>query len=194
MPHLGAWECSAAPWFTKRAQLDKVWVGSGPESWKHVDIKQLDETTQESITPTKVTRIREDVDSISFHVSETGKPVLVKTSFFPNWKVHGATGPYRAAPNLMVVVPTSHDVKLTYGLTGADWLGRFITLLGVAGLGALITWKGLRRFGADRRPADDGESTDSEHDPEHESVSVPDDRLEPEESPIGGGVPPPSGG
>jgi len=26
MPHLGAWECSAAPWFTKRAQLDKVWT------------------------------------------------------------------------------------------------------------------------------------------------------------------------
>jgi hypothetical protein len=165
MPHLGAWECSAAPWFTKRSQLDKVWVASGPESWKHIDIKQLDDTSQTTITPTKVTRIHEDVDSMSFHVSEIGKPVLVKTSYFPNWQAHGARGPYRAAPNLMVVVPTSHDVKLTYGLAGADWLGRFITLIAVAALGALITWKGMRRYGAA------GPS--------------------PEDAPVAGGVPPP---
>ena len=34
-------------------------------------------------------------------------PVVVKTSYFPNWEVQGAEGPYRLAPNLMVVVPTS---------------------------------------------------------------------------------------
>ena len=67
--------------------------------------------------PTQVSDIHEDSSTISFHVSEIGKPVLVRTSYFPNWKVHGATGPYRVAPNMMVVVPTSHDVKLTYGLT-----------------------------------------------------------------------------
>ncbi len=63
------------------------------------------------------------VDKISFDVSEIGKPVEVKESYFPNWKVSGATGPYRLAPNLMVVVPTSKHVQLTYGLTGADWAG-----------------------------------------------------------------------
>jgi hypothetical protein len=194
MPSLGAWECSAAPWFTKRAQLDKVWVASGPKSWKHIDIKQLDQTSEKAITPTKVTRIHEDVDSISFHVSEIGKPVLIKTSFFPNWKSHGAAGPYRAAPNLMVVVPTSHDVKLTYGLTGADWLGRFITLISVAALGALVTWKGIRRFRAERGPREDDERTGAEGDTEREPVAVPDARLEPEESPVAGGVPPPGPG
>ena len=95
-------------------------------------------------------------------MSEIGKPVLVRTSYFPNWKVHGATGPYRVAPNLMVVVPTSHDVKLTYGLTAVDWLGRIGTLLGIVGLGVLIAWKGAERFGALTRatpttmPATDG--------------------------------------
>ncbi|MHB1785494.1 MAG: hypothetical protein ACYCS7_04985, partial [Acidimicrobiales bacterium] len=32
-------------------------------------------------------------------------------------------GPYRVAPNLMVVVPTSHRVLLHYGSTPVDYLG-----------------------------------------------------------------------
>jgi hypothetical protein len=191
MPHLGSWECSAAPWFTKRAQLDKVWVGSGPKSWKHIDIKQLAGTTQTAITPTKVTRIHEGVGSISFHVSEIGKPVLVKTSFFPNWQAHGAKGPYRAAPNLMVVVPTSHDVRLDYGLSGADWTGRFVTLLAVAALGALITWKGMRRFGAARSPDDDEPLPADDNDPGNEADAGPDAVPEPAIAPGSGGLPPP---
>jgi hypothetical protein len=193
IPHLGSWECSAAPWFTKRDQLDKVWVGSGPDAWRHIDIKQLAETGQKAITPTKVTRIREDVDSISFHVSEIGKPVLVKTSFFPNWKAHGAHGPYRAAPNFMVVVPTSHDVKLTYGFTGADWAGRFISLIAIGALGALITWKGMRRFGADRSDGEDpdGFDPDGSDGTEGESDAGPDTVPEPAMTPGTGGLPPP---
>jgi hypothetical protein len=35
---------------------------------------------------------------------------------------------------MMVVIPTEHDVKLTYGLTSWDWLGRILTLGGVVGL------------------------------------------------------------
>ena len=139
IPKLGPWECAAAPWFMNAAQLDKVWVASGPKSWKHIDIKQLAHTTETPIAPTQVTDIHEDVDTISFHVSEIGKPVLgASTSYFPNWQAHGATGPYRVAPNLMVVVPTSHDVKLTYGLTTVDWLGRIGTLLGSARLGGAV--------------------------------------------------------
>jgi hypothetical protein len=155
IPKLGAWECAAAPWFMNPAELDKVWTASGPKSWKRIDIKQLGTTKEKSIVPTQVSDIHEDVDSISFHVSEIGKPVLVRTSYFPNWQAHGATGPYRVAPNMMVVVPTSHDVKLTYGLTKIDWLGRFGTLLGIGGLVLLVGWKGLERYGATRRPDDD---------------------------------------
>jgi hypothetical protein len=158
MPELGPWECAAAPWFTNAAQLDKVWTESGPKSWQHIDIKQLGNTQQTTIEPTQVSGITEDVDKISFHVSEIGKPVLVRTSYFPNWEAHGAEGPYRVAPNFMVVVPTSNDVTLTYGLTKIDWLGRIGTLLGIAGVVVLVAWKGLQRYGAMRRPDDDPES------------------------------------
>jgi hypothetical protein len=189
MPHLGDWECSAAPWFTKSDQLDKVWVGSGPKSWKHIDIKQLDNTSETAIEPTKVTRIHEGVSSITFHVSEIGKPVLVKTSYFPNWQATGAKGPYRAAPNLMVVVPTSHDVTLTYGLSKADWVGRFVTLISVAALGALITWKGIRRYRADR--SDDGPLDDDDDAAGAEADVAPDAVPEPATTPGSGGLPPP---
>jgi hypothetical protein len=127
------------------------------------------------------------VSSISFHVSEIGKPVLVKTSYFPNWQATGAKGPYRAAPNLMVVVPTSHDVTLTYGLSKADWVGRFVTLISVAALGALITWKGIRRYRADR--SDDDPLDDDDDDAEADVA--PDAVPEPATTPGSGGLPPP---
>ena len=98
-------------------------------TWKHIDIKDLgeDHAKGDHADQGHAHPRRRRLDLVPR--VEIGKPVLVKTSYFPNWKAHGAKGPYRAAPNLMVVVPTSHDVKLTYGLTGADWLGRFITLV-----------------------------------------------------------------
>jgi hypothetical protein len=77
---------------------------------------------------------------VSFHVSRTGVPILVKTSYFPNWTVEGARGVYRSTPNFMIVVPTSQDVHLTYSTTTVEWTGRILTLGGVAGLGALVWW------------------------------------------------------
>ena len=58
----------------------------------------------ETITPATVSDIVTDEFSISFEVDEIGKPVLVRTSYFPNWEATGAEGPYRVSPNLMVVV------------------------------------------------------------------------------------------
>ena len=42
----------------------------------------------------------------------------------------------------MVVVPTSHDVTLDYGTSGADNLGELATVLGFAALAALalVPW------------------------------------------------------
>jgi hypothetical protein len=79
-----------------------------------------------------VSDVRQSDGSISFHVDKVGVPVEVRTSYFPNWHASGADGPYRSAPNLMVVVPTSHDVTLTYGRSPADVLGQVITLASVA--------------------------------------------------------------
>jgi hypothetical protein len=109
-----------------------------------------------------VTNIRTTDDSVSFRVSRTGVPVMVKTSDFPNWTVSGAEGPWRATPNFMVVVPTSRDVKLEYSTTLAENLGRAGTAAGLVGVAALAVWptwrkrRNRRSDMADRGPADGG--------------------------------------
>ena len=59
---------------------------------------------------------------------------MVKTSYFPNWKVSGAEGPYRVSPNLMVVIPTDTHVSMHYGYTSVDLGSYVLTFLGLAGL------------------------------------------------------------
>ena len=90
--------------------------------------------------------MRQTDSSVSFHVSRVGTPVLVKVSYFPNWHASGADGPWRVTPGLMVVVPTSHDVSLTYGTSGADDLGLLATLIGLAALVGLFVVPTLRTW------------------------------------------------
>ena len=61
-------------------------------------------------------------------------------SYFPNWKVTGASGPYRVAPNMMVVIPTQKNVRLHYGYTKIDFLAYFLTLVGIGVLA--VRWRG----------------------------------------------------
>ncbi|MCZ7534773.1 MAG: hypothetical protein M5T61_01750 [Acidimicrobiia bacterium] len=95
-----------------------------------------------------MTEISESPERVRFRVDRVGVPVVVKVSYFPNWEVSGAEGPWRLSPNLMVVVPTDEEVTLTYGLTKADWAGRVGTVLGIAGLVLLFRWGPRRRNGA----------------------------------------------
>ena len=62
-----------------------------------------------------------------------------KASYFPNWEVDGAKGPYRVAPNFMVVVPTSNRGDATYGTSRIEYLGYALTLLGIVGL--VVLWR-----------------------------------------------------
>jgi hypothetical protein len=137
---LSAWECLAVPWFDDPAALDRPLTDDGPESWQRSEMLDARQVAKKALPDVKVTNVRHDDDSISFDVSRTGVPVMVKSSYFPNWQAEGADGPYRATPNFMVVVPTSRHVRLTYGTTSAEWLGRVGTLAGLVGLGALVWW------------------------------------------------------
>ncbi|MGA9277442.1 MAG: hypothetical protein WBV89_10820, partial [Ilumatobacter sp.] len=78
-------------------------------------------------------------DTVEFSVDQVGVPVLVKVSYFPNWTVSGAEGPYRAGANQMIVVPTETDVTLTYDAHVAlDW---FFYLLTAIGIGLCFVWR-----------------------------------------------------
>ncbi len=144
---LGAWECTAVPWFADATALDRPLTADGPDSWQHATQENARTTTKKALPPVTVSNIHSTDDSIEFDVSRTGVPVMVRASYFPNWEVEGATGPYRATPNFMVVVPTSKHVKLVYGTTTAEWVGRAATVLGFVGLGLLAWWGWNARTG-----------------------------------------------
>jgi hypothetical protein len=84
-----------------------------------------------ALDPVTVSNVQIDEQSLSFDVDQVGVPVLVKVSYFPNWEVSGAEGPYRVAPNEMVVIPTSTHVSMTYGRSTSDVAFLVITLLGI---------------------------------------------------------------
>lgn len=137
----------AVPWWWFPGQLDKPVVANGPDGWRRAEGAAALTTPRRAIRPASVSRVRAATDSISFRVDRVGVPVLVKVSYFPNWTVRGADGPYRATPNFMVVVPTERDVTLRYGTTGVEWVARYLTLAGLGGLAALVAWgrSGRRR-------------------------------------------------
>ena len=71
-------------------------------------------------------------DEISFTTDRIGEPHIVKVSWFPNWHVQGAEGPWMLSPGLMVVVPTQANVRLSYGDTPVDLAGKALTVAGFA--------------------------------------------------------------
>jgi 6-pyruvoyl-tetrahydropterin synthase related domain len=140
------WECAAVPWFNDPSALNRPLTADGPSAWKRAPMTNAPRVPFGTRLPkVRVTKIHSDDHSVAFDVSRTGVPVLVKTSYFPNWQASGANGPWRATPNEMVVVPTSKHVRLVYGTTTAEWVGRIGTLLGLGGVAFLVWWVPGRR-------------------------------------------------
>jgi hypothetical protein len=131
-------------------------AADGPKEWQRIDLKQVSDKPTDTrslavvgpaqtidtkpLPPVTVSNVVQGDDRISFHVDQIGVPVLVRVSYFPNWKPSGAEGPYRVAPNLMVVIPTKNDVSLHYGWTGIDIGAYFLSGLGLIGL--VLLWRG----------------------------------------------------
>ena len=157
------WLDMAVNWFMDQNAQDVFLAADGPKDWPRVNLHKVptsvktvgtgvavDPPPKQAVEKTGVRNIQTSDDSISFDVDRPGSPVLVKISYYPNWKVSGAKGPYRVAPNLMVVVPTSTHVSMHYGYTPPDILGWLITL---AGVGAVVMF--VRRGPVDLDPEPD---------------------------------------
>jgi hypothetical protein len=126
------WLDRSMDWYMDQNAWSVFLTDDGPSNWQRV--AQGEEPELQPQTPVTVSNIETTDDSIEFDVSEPGTPILVKASYFPNWKASGADGPWRVTPNLMVVVPTSNHVELHYGWTTVDFAGWGVTLAGLAGL------------------------------------------------------------
>jgi hypothetical protein len=140
-------------WFQHRDEWAAMPANDGPAEWQRInvevdvtrsdglspgasgrkiDIVQPAEPIQpKALAPVKVSNVQLGDQDLRFTVDQIGVPVLVKISYFPNWHVSGAEGPYRIAPNLMVVVPTSTDVHLTYERSQLDYFAYLLTFIGI---------------------------------------------------------------
>lgn len=135
-------------WFLDPRSWDVPLATDGPSVWQRVAAEETPE--HRPLPSAQVSNIDMDRNRISFDVDRVGSPVLVKTSYFPNWQVRGAEGPWRVAPNLMVVLPTADNVELSYGRTPVDWIGYSLTALGVVAL-VMLSRRGVYRFRTVRR-------------------------------------------
>ena len=81
--------------------------------------------------PVEVSDVEIGEQDVSFRVDQVGVPVLVKVSYFPNWEVDGAEGPYRVAPNFMVVVPTEQRRHAALRPQPLDIFFYVLTLVGI---------------------------------------------------------------
>jgi len=147
-------------WFQRRDDWPAIPADDGPDDWQRIDVEvDLAERTGEpgernrnvdyvvpsqpietvELPPAEVTDIDLQEQSLSFEVDQVGVPVLVRVSYFPNWQVEGAEGPFRAGANQMVVVPTDNQVTLTYDArTTLDWFFYVLTLVGI---GLCVLWR-----------------------------------------------------
>jgi len=140
-------------WF----QRPEVWTtpiaDDGPSEWQRVDVV-VDESQREGepnsnnrrvdvvkpavaltpvpLDPVVVSNVNIGEESVKFSVDKIGVPVLVRVSYFPNWKVDGAKGPYRVAPNMMVVIPTSTNVSMHFGWNLRDYMAYLLSFAGIA--------------------------------------------------------------
>jgi hypothetical protein len=147
-------------WFQNTDEWAALPADAGPSEWQRIDV-QVDTTRQvgsgpkspgrrvDIVTPVQDIKVVDLPDitvsnyhlgdqDLSFDVSQIGVPVLVKISYFPNWQVDGAKGPYRVAPNFMVVIPTSTHVYMHYEASLTD---RFFYLLTLIGIALLFFWR-----------------------------------------------------
>ncbi|MGH9276502.1 MAG: hypothetical protein ACRD12_00100, partial [Acidimicrobiales bacterium] len=154
------WLDLSVNWFMDPDAHDVPLAASGPRDWPRVALHSVAGATVEVgsgvavDTPPKVPvpdagvrNIKTSDNSISFDVDRTGSPVLVKVSYFPSWKVKGASGVYRVTPNLMVVTPTSNHVSMRFGYTPVDALAWMLT---IAGIVTVVVW--FRRGPVDLDP------------------------------------------
>lgn len=133
------WQDFGVEWFNHEENQNVFVAETGPASWPRV----VDGTKpiQRPLDPLVVTNVVEGEDTVNFDVSQIGIPVLVRESYFPNWEVEGADGPYRVTPNFMVVIPRAKHVRLHFGTTGVDYVGWLATFAGVI----VALWLGIFR-------------------------------------------------
>jgi hypothetical protein len=152
LPEVKSFHEVALDWYEDIDEMHRWVVADGPEDWPRVRTLSQRPETPLAVPDDAVSDIEVDHHRIAFDTTAVGVPHLVKVSYFPNWAATGAEGPYRAAPSLMVVVPTEEHVEISFVNTWPETLGWVLTLVGVT---ALVVWVLAERWRLSAASGDD---------------------------------------
>ena len=133
----------ALDWYEDIEMLDQWVVAGGPAHWERVTT-EMEGTTVPLEAGGEVYDVVLEDHRISFRTTAVGVPHLVKVSYFPNWTATGASGPWRAAPAFMVVVPDREQVELRFEKTWVEQVGTWASLIGLV---LLLAWWAARTLG-----------------------------------------------
>ena len=121
-------------WYDGVDSLDRRLVAEGPEEWRRIET--VADTERRPLEQGgEVSNVVLESHRIAFDTTAVGVPHLVKVSYFPNWRAEGAEGPFRAAPSLMIVVPTEERVEIVFADTWAERTGNILSVGALLGLG-----------------------------------------------------------
>lgn len=121
-----------------------------------IPVVKLPEKYAAATPAVAISNITRSDTRIGFTAAQTEVPILVRASYSKRWQVTGAKGPYRAAPNVMVVIPTQQNVAMRFTPPATQPIGWWITVAGLVFLLGLaltaIVRRGQRRMGGHRSP------------------------------------------
>jgi len=142
------WKKMSLEWFKKMDLIDTPLVFSNNAEDRNNFKSFIANDNLSSIKKIPITSscsIDEEVsnEEIKIKTSCIGKPLLVKVSYFPNWKVEGAERVYLVSPAFMLIYPEQENVRLYYGDTTIDVIGK---MLSVAGIIIVILYFSSKRF------------------------------------------------
>jgi len=91
--------------------------------------------------------IREVIEDeeILIENASPGKPLLIKISYHPNWKVEGADQIYRVSPSFMLIYPQKTTVRVFYGRTWPNYLGVLLSVMAILFLALYPVMSTVRR-------------------------------------------------
>lgn len=136
------WRAANLKWYGDLRKIDAPLIkgkATGPLSRFETVSENLDDFEKVPLDSSgRVSDVRLTDQELTFRTTAIGEPHWVKISYFPNWKVEGARGPYLASPSLMMVIPYRSNVRLYYGRTSPDWIGMGLTAFGFVTIAATL--------------------------------------------------------
>lgn len=125
------WKNTSLEWFKRQELLDIPLVFSGEEKDFKIVTDDLKKVVKIPVQANCSIEERIAAEEIEIKTSCIGKPLLIKISYSPNWKVEGAKKIYLASPAFMLIFPEKENVKLYYGEDWSDFLGKVLSAIGL---------------------------------------------------------------